>query len=434
MAQALDPHAAIATTASGVETDDGPLRTADGMPLARALARSQTQARRRAFLLVLPLLAFVMITFVVPIGQMLQRSFYNDGFSANMPQVSEWFAATEPGTEPGEDGWAALAADLQASAEARTIGVVGTRINYDVPGTRSLFTSTGRKVRDGIEPPYREALLEIDEEWGDPVLWGAMRQASTPLTTNFYLASVDRTRAPDGSIEQVDPRQRVYVMLFMRTFWLSALITGLTFLLGFPIAHLLATLPTRKSNLLMILVLLPFWTSLLVRTTSWMVLLQQQGVINDILVWLGVIGNGGRLQMIYNQAGTIIAMTHILLPFMILPLYSVMRTINPSYVRAARSLGATSWTAFRRVYFPQTLPGLGAGALLVFILAVGYYITPALVGGSSGQLISNMIAMHMTDTLNWSMAAALAAILLGSVLLLYWIYDRLVGIDNLKLG
>ena len=190
----------------------------------------------------------------------------------------------------------------------------------------------------------------------------------------------------------------------------------------------------RKSNLLMILVLLPFWTSLLVRTTSWMVLLQQQGVINDILVWLGVIGGSQRLQMIYNQTGTIIAMTHILLPFMILPLYSVMRTINPSYVRAARSLGATSWTAFRRVYFPQTLPGLGAGALLVFILAVGYYITPALVGGSSGQLISNMIAMHMTDTLNWSMAAALAALLLGAVLLLYWVYDRMVGIDNLKLG
>ena len=212
------------------------------------------------------------------------------------------------------------------------------------------------------------------------------------------------------------------------------LVDDATFLLGFPIAHLLATLPMRKSNLLMILVLLPFWTSLLVRTTSWMVLLQQQGVINDVLVWLGVIGGSQRLQMIYNQTGTIIAMTHILLPFMILPLYSVMRTINPSYVRAARSLGATSWTAFRRVYFPQTLPGLGAGALLVFILAVGYYITPALVGGSSGQLISNMIAMHMTDTLNWSMAAALAALLLGGVLILYWVYDRLVGIDNLKLG
>lgn len=429
---ALDPHAAITTTASGVVAQ--PLTTADGKPLVRALARSQSRARRKAFLLVLPLLAFIVITFVVPIGQMLQRSFHNDGFSANMPDISAWFAQTERGTPPDDAAWQALATDLQASAEARNIGVVGTRVNYDMPGTRSLFTSTGRKVRKGIEPPYRENLLEIDEEWADPQLWATMREVSTPYTANFYLASVDRTRDADGNIQQVDENQRVYLMLFWRTFWLSGLITALTFVLGFPIAHLLATLPMRKSNLLMILVLLPFWTSLLVRTTSWMVLLQQQGVINDILVWLGVIGGGQRLQMIYNQTGTIIAMTHILLPFMILPLYSVMRTINPSYVRAARSLGATSWTAFRRIYFPQTLPGLGAGAMLVFILAVGYYITPALVGGSSGQLISNMIAQHMTSTLNWSMAAALAALLLGAVLVLYWLYDRLVGVDNLKLG
>ncbi|RJE88235.1 ABC transporter permease [Paracoccus onubensis] len=430
MVNSSDPQAATTV----VTPPEGRLTTADGKPLAWALARSQARAKRRAFLLVLPLLGFILITFVVPIGQMLQRSFYNAGFPANMPEISQWFAENPRGTDPDDAAWTALANDLLASAEARTIGVVGTRINYDVPGTRSLFTSTGRKVRRGIEPPYREALLEMDEDWGDPRVWSAMREASKPVTANFYLAAVDRTRADDGSIEQVEPRQRIYVMLFMRTFWLSLLITGLTFLLGFPVAHLLATLPMRKSNLLMILVLLPFWTSLLVRTTSWMVLLQQQGVVNDILVWLGVIGGSQRLQMIYNQTGTIIAMTHILLPFMILPLYSVMRTINPSYVRAARSLGATSWTAFRRIYFPQTLPGLGAGALLVFILAVGYYITPALVGGSSGQLISNMIAMHMTDTLNWSMAAALAALLLGSVLILYWLYDRLVGVDNLKLG
>ena len=429
---ALDPHAAIATTASGVGS--GTLTTADGMPLARALAHSQRRARRRAFLLVLPLLAFILITFVVPIGQMLARSFHNDGFSANMPQVSVWFASTEPGTAPDDAAWTALAQDLIASADARSIGVVGTRINYDMPGTRSLFTATGRQVRRGLEPPYQQALLEINEDWGDPRLWSVMRSASTPVTANFYLAAVDRTRDEAGNIQQVPEQQRIYLTLFWRTFWLSAVITGLTFILGFPIAHLLATLPMRKSNLLMILVLLPFWTSLLVRTTSWMVLLQQQGVVNDILVWLGVIGGGQRLQMIYNQTGTIIAMTHILLPFMILPLYSVMRTINPAYVRAARSLGATSWTAFRRVYFPQTLPGLGAGAMLVFILAVGYYITPALVGGSSGQLISNMIAQHMTGTLNWSMAAALAALLLGSVLILYWLYDRLVGVDNLKLG
>lgn len=420
--------------ATAPQESTGKLTTADGRPLAQALARAQRKAKWRAFWLVAPLLAFILITFVAPIGQMLKRSVHNDGFSANMPAIAAWFSQNPPETAPDEAAFAALYADLKASAEAKTIGVVGTRINYDRPGSRSLFTSTGRKAKRGLAPPYRETLIALNEDWADPTLWQAMRGASSAVTGNFYLAALDRERDASGAITRVEENRRVYIMLFMRTLGLSLLITALTFILGFPVAHLLATLPMRKSNLLMILVLLPFWTSLLVRTTSWMVLLQSQGVVNDILVWLGVLGEEGRLQMMYNQTGTIIAMTHILLPFMILPLYSVMRTINPSYARAARSLGATSWTTFRRVYFPLTLPGLGAGALLVFILAVGYYITPALVGGSSGQLISNMIATHMTGTLNWSMAAALAALLLGGVLVLYWVYDRLVGIDNLKLG
>jgi putative spermidine/putrescine transport system permease protein len=184
----------------------------------------------------------------------------------------------------------------------------------------------------------------------------------------------------------------------------------------------------------MILVLLPFWTSLLVRTSAWKVLLQQQGVVNDLLVWLGAVDNAGRLVLINNQTGTVIAMTHVLLPFMILPLYSVMKGIPPSYVRAAKSLGANDWTAFWRVYFPQSVPGIGAGSILVFILAIGYYITPELVGGNKGVFISNRIAYHISDSLNWGLAAALGTILLVAVLLLYWAYDRLVGIDNVKLG
>ena len=167
--------------------------------------------------------------------------------------------------------------------------------------------------------------------------------------------------------------------------------------------------------------------------SAWIALLQEQGVVNDMLVGLGLIDDDQRLTMMYNMTGTIVAMTHVLLPFMILPLYSVMRTIPPSYARAARSLGATSWTTFRRVYLPQTLPGIAAGSLLVFILAVGYYITPALVGGADGQLISNLISFHMSKS-NWSLAAAIAAMLLAAILLLYWVYDRLIGIDRLKLG
>lgn len=410
-----------------------PLTTADGRPLKAALAHAQARAKRRAFLLVLPLLAFIVLTFVIPIGQMLHQSIYNDKFSSNMPRLVAWFEANPAGTEPDEVAYEALVLDIKDAAAARTIGEVGTRVNYEYSGTRSLFTSAGRNFKK-LEPPYKEAVLDYDEKWGEPALWATMRQVAPSYSMNFFLAAIDKTRDENGNIVSVSPDRQIYITLFERTFLLAGVITIICLILAYPIAHLLATLPLKWSNLLMILVLLPFWTSLLVRTTSWMVLLQQQGVVNNTLVALGIIGDDGRIAMMYNQAGTVIAMTHILLPFMILPLYSVMRPIPPSYVRAARSLGATSWTAFRRVYLPQTLPGIGAGSLLVFILAVGYYITPALVGGASGQLISNLIAFHMTNSLNWSLAAALAAILLGSVLVLYWLYDKLVGIDNLKLG
>lgn len=423
----------IAETGGFAAARAAPLATADGTPLKLALARAAGRARRRAFFLVAPLLFFILLTFIAPIGQMLYRSVANDGFAANMPNLVRWFAANPAGAEPDESAFAALAADLALAAEARTIGVVGTRINYDVSGTRSLFTSAARKAK-GLKAPFREAVLDLDAQWADPALWTAMRAASAAHTPNFYVAALDRRLDEAGAIVAQPEDQRIYAPLFWRTMALSAAIAFICLLLGYPIAHLLATLPLRWSNLLMILVLLPFWTSLLVRTTAWMVLLQSEGVVNDILVWLGVIGAEGRLQMMYNQVGTVVAMTHILLPFMVLPLYSVMRTIPPSYVRAARSLGASPWTAFRRIYLPQTVPGIAAGALLVFILAVGYYITPALVGGSSGQLFSNMIAFHMTKSLNWSLAAALAAILLAAILLLYWLYDRLIGVDNMKFG
>lgn len=422
---------------SSIPTDRPPaagqLVTAEGVPLKLALARAQRRARRRAFLLVAPLLLFVLVTFAVPIGQILLRSVHNTGFSDNMPRLTAWFSANPNWAEPDEAAWAALAADLTDTAAARTIGVVGTRVNYEYSGARSLFTSTGRRVAN-LEAPLAQSLPETDGKWADPVLWAAMGTASRTWSPDFYITALDHTRDASGAIVPAPEDRRIYLMLFARTFVLSAGITLTCLLLGFPVAHLLATLPLRRSNLLMILVLLPFWTSLLVRTTAWIAILQGQGVINSALVALGIVADDARLAMIYNRTGTIIAMVHILLPFVILPLYSVMRAINPSYARAARSLGATSWTTFRRIYLPQTLPGIGAGAMLVFILAVGYYITPALVGGASGQLISNMIAFHMQNSLNWSLAAALATLLLVAVLVLYWLYDRLVGVDKMKLG
>lgn len=409
------------------------LTTADGKPLKAALAASLARSRRRAFLLVAPLFLFVLITFVVPIGQMLMQSVYNDTFSTAAPALGKWFDEHPPGSEIDESAYAALASDLKLMKEQKTSGSAGTRINYDISGSRSMFTGTARKA-DKFEPPYKEAILSVEKKWDNPNIWRAMRSASSPLTIDFYLAALDMTRDDAGNIVSVPEGQAVYKMLFGRTMMLSLAITVICMFVAFPIAHLLATLPLAKSNLLMILVLLPFWTSLLVRTSSWKVLLQDQGVINQMLVWAHIITDENRLTMVNNKFGVIVAMTHILLPFMILPLYSVMKTIPPSYVRAAKSLGANDWTAFWRVYFPQSVPGIGAGAILVFIMAVGYYITPELVGGPSGMFISNRIAHQWYVSGNWGLVGALGTILLLAVLVLYWVYDRVVGIDNVKLG
>ena len=265
-----------------------PLTTADGRPLGEALVAAQRRAKQRAFLLVAPLLLFVLVSFVAPIGQMLFRSVHHAGFSANMPNLVLWFDANPRGSEIDETAYAALASDLKLARENRTAGEVGTRINYDVPGSRSLFTSTARSA-DLLEPPFQAALVATDAGWQNPLLWEAMRGASSALTVNFYLSALDLQRTATGGIERVPEQSRVYILLFERTFLLSAVITILTFVLGYPVAHLLATLPLRTSNILMILVLLPFWTSLLVRTTSWIVLLQSQGVVNNALVATGIL-------------------------------------------------------------------------------------------------------------------------------------------------
>ena len=328
--------------------------------------------------------------------------------------------------EPWESVHAALALDL-ADPAAREAALA-----YAGPGAAVLRTAAERA---GELPPtdFRQSFVETDDDWGALEVWRTLWLFSDPLTPGYFMNALDMQPTVDGP-EFKPESQQIYLKLFWRTLLLSVTITFSCLLLGYPVAFLLASLPMRTSNLLMILVLLPFWTSLLVRTSSWIVLLQQNGVINDILVSIGVISNANRLQMMFNEIGTIIAMTHILLPFMILPLYSVMKTIPPSYVRAARSLGASDWTAFWQVYFPQSVPGIGAGAILVFILSIGYYITPELVGGTSGIFISNRIAYNISSSLNWGLAAALGVILLSAVMVLYWVYDRIVGIDNVKLG
>ncbi len=537
-------------------THTGPVLAADGTPLKRSLARALRMQKIRALMLIAPLLLFVLLTFILPIADMLFRSVENKIVSDTLPEtvvaVQDWDA--DSGVTPPAPVFEALAYDLVVAAERKEHTRVGSRLNYENPGISSLFRKAGRRADDigkvyikqfeKLDPAWKEpatfvsifadpawvssrsddaeplfevsetaaaalpkastaytrwartiqqedndsptkedpwapvylalhndlaanpqapsafggdaqaalqavstaiaagevetttaydAFVKIDEDWADPEVWRTLKTYSGAYTNGYFLNAADFQKGADGA-ELRPESERIYGTLFLRTLLMSLAITVSCIVLGYPVAWILANLPSRTANLLMILVLLPFWTSLLVRTSAWKVMLQQQGVINDTLVWLGVVADDARLVMINNQFGTIVAMTHILLPFMILPMYSVMQTINPSYLRAAKSLGATNWTAFWRVYFPQSVPGIGAGSILVFILAIGYYITPELVGGTKGVFISNRIAFHISQSLNWGLAAALGSILLVVVLALYWAYDKIVGIDNVKLG
>jgi len=419
-------------------TDTGPVIAADGTPLKRSLARALRRQKIRALMLIAPLLLFVLLTFIMPIGDMLFRSVENNIVMDTLPKTVVALRDWDPdsGEAPSEEVYAALAADLQIAVAAKKHTRLGTRLNYELTGISSLFRKSGRQIKKwdlAQDAPFKAKFIDMNDGWAKIAVWRTIKTYSPKYTNGYFLNSIDMQKGTDGA-EARPENQQIYITLFKRTMFMSMVITISCIILAYPVAWILANLPARTSNLLMILVLLPFWTSLLVRTSAWKVMLQQQGVINETLVWLGLVSDSDRLVMINNQFGTIVAMTHILLPFMILPMYSVMQTIQPTYLRAAKSLGATNWTAFWRVYFPQSIPGIGAGSILVFILSIGYYITPELVGGTKGVFISNRIAFHISSSLNWGLAAALGAILLVVVLVLYWAYDKIVGIDNVKLG
>jgi len=408
--------------------------SSDGIPLAISLKKAERRNKIRAALLVAPLFLFILFVYVFPIGEMLFRSVDDRMISGMLPKTFKAMEKWDAKDLPEEPVYAALYEDLSYLKETKTYGKIIARLNYEKSGFSSLIKKTVRKVNKFEEGNYKEQFIKVHKRWGQMEYMGALKNTAPKWTFAKYLKGVDLKFDQERKIIQVPEDRRIYKILWMRTLNVALWVTVFCFVLAYPIAHLLATLPMKYSNLLMICVLLPFWTSLLVRTSSWMVLLQQQGPINDLIVWLGIAANDNRPELMYNVIGTFVAMTQILLPFMVLPLYSVMKTISPTLMRAGKSLGGTPLVAFYKVYLPLTVPGIGAGCLLVFIISIGYYITPALVGGASGSLISNTIAYHMKSSLDWAFASALGAMLLVGVLTVYWIYNKLVGIDNIKLG
>jgi len=381
--------------------------------------------------LVLPLFLFLLASFILPIGSMLARAVFDSDVARILPRASAELRHWDGRDLPPDSAFAAMVADLRAAREAGTLASAATRLNYDVAGFRTLLITSGRRVAGETADPPRQALLGVDPKWGERETWAAVRRAGSPLTDFYLLAALDLRRDADNAIARAPAEEAVFRHVLARTLWISGVVTLACLLLGYPVAFFVARQPPQRAALFLFLVLLPFWTSLLVRTVAWVVLLQREGILNNLLLSLGLVHEP--LRMIFNRFAVYVAMVHVLLPFMVLPLFAVMKGISPSYERAAASLGAPPFTAFRRVYLPQTLPGIAAGCLMVFIQALGYYITPALVGGADDQMISYFIAFYASRTVNWGMAAALSIMLLAATLALYAVYNRMIGLDKLRM-
>jgi putative spermidine/putrescine transport system permease protein len=318
---------------------------------------------------------------------------------------------------------AAFVEDLRSIDDDQTLGEVVRRLNSAKAGFRTLLSRTVAAIRDPDAAEAAASLPAIDPRWNDPAYWKTIVDALPPYTDRHLLAALDLRRGADGSIAVLPDSDSANRAIMLRTFTVSALVTGLALLIGMPYAMIAAGVEGWRRQLMLVAVLLPLWTSLLVRTSAWYVLLQDKGLINGGLMALGLIDHP--LPLLFNRIGVVVAMTHVLLPLMVLPIYSVVLSIPRNLMPAAGSLGATPLAAFRHVLLPLSLRGVAAGCLLVFISALGYYITPALIGGAQDQMISSVIAFYAMGSANWGMASALGLILLCATVVLYGFYARI---------
>jgi putative spermidine/putrescine transport system permease protein len=389
---------------------------------------------------VAPLLLFLLAAFVAPIGVFLARAVVEDEVAPILPRTLAALRGWDGAGAPGDGAFAALAEDLR---EARrrdqergggALARAAARLNEDGPGFRSLLPATARRIAaEPGEADPRATVLAASPEWGEAETWAAIRRAAGPVSDFHLLAALDLKRDATGAMRAAAGEQAgVFRGVLARTLWVAALVTALCLLLGYPLAAMIAAAPPRWRGVLLALVLLPFWTSLVVRTAAWMVLLQREGVINAALQGMGLVA--APLPLLFNRFAVVLAMVHILLPFMVLPLYAALRGIDPGLPRAAASLGAAPWRAFLCVTLPLSLPGIGAGCLLVFIQALGFYVTPALLGGPEDQMLAWFIGFFANRTVAWGMAAALSVVLLGAVTLLVGLYARLVGFERVRLA
>lgn len=376
-----------------------------------------------SWLLIAPLLLLITVGFVLPIGMALKRAFDSPEIAIALPRTVVALDDWNGEGLPSEAAYAALAADMQSGINGRDFGGLTRRLNFEATGLRGPLTRT-RSGADELTAPYAASLPALDDAWANPETWQLLKLHGNRYTASYVLRSLDLRYQPDGTIVSVPADQAVFRDLFVRTFVMSLVVTLITVLVGYPTAWFMSTLQGRASAIAMMCVLVPFWISILVRSTAWFILLQREGLINDMLLAGNLISEPRA--MIFTRPAVYVAMVHVLLPFFILPLLSVMLRVKGDYVRAAASLGAKPWQQFALVYLPLTLPGVSAGALMVFMLSVGFYITPALVGGLQDQMIGYYIDYFTNNTINLGMAAALSFLLLVFTAIILLVAGRLL--------
>ena len=374
----------------------------------------------KASALVLPLVLFLALFFVWPIIAMLKQSISDPVVHNTLSQTSA-IAAQWNGKAPVPAALQeALVVDIRATTDRQEMGAVVRRLNSAKSGFRTLMRKTRRAIRKTDGPIN---LGEVDKRWNEVAWWHTIAQASSPYTDRYLLAALDYGRDKHNEIVALPEDASANRTILARTFVISLSVMLSCLAIGLPFAMVIASTSGWLRNVLLAAVLLPLWTSLLVRTTAWFIILQNNGLINSALQALGITNQP--VPLIFERTGVIIAMTHVLLPFMVLPIYSVLLSMPGNLMQAASSLGAHPIVAFLKVMLPLSARGIASGSLLVFMSSIGYYITPALIGGPSDQMISSVIAFYATESANWGMAGALGLVLLSITLLLYVVYGRL---------
>jgi len=373
--------------------------------------------------LILPLMAFLLVFFIVPLTVMMRTSVSDPVASQTLPQTAAALVHWDQENIPRLEMQAAFIDDIRQIEDDEQFGDLVRRLNSAQSGFRSLMAKTRTAIRE--DDTFFD-LSAVDNRWEQRSFWQALADAvASPWTDKNLLAALDYQRAPSGEITAMPSGSSANSLIMGRTFLVSGLVTLCCLALGLPFALVMAATSGWKRQLLLGAVLLPLWTSLLVRTAAWFILLQDNGVINASLQWLGLINEP--LTLLFNRIGVVIAMTHVLLPFMVLPIFSVLIGVPKNLMPAAASLGAHPLRAFFHVLLPLTMRGVVSGSLLVFMTALGYYITPALIGGANDQMISSIIAYYATGAANWGMAGALGLVLLAATLVLYAVYMRFAG-------